>query len=205
MRQLKEIDFMNSAKLLEVEPEVIKAVARVEAQRGGFTQDGRPIILFEGHVFHKFLKYKGLDVDSLVQEYPSIVYPKWTKKYYLGYDSKRIMTPRIDDEYERLAIAQTIDNESALKSCSWGKFQIMGFNFKKCNYDTVFDFVYDMQKSEREHLIAFCNFIINRGLKKYLQEKNWTKFAYYYNGESYYKNNYDLLLGNAYWHYKRYS
>lgn len=199
MRNLTEHDYQNAAKLLGLEIPLIKAVARVEAPRGGFVPDGRPIILFEGHVFYKQLQYLGINPKPLQREFPTIIYPNWTKKYYLGYNNKRVLTADIDDEFERLAVAQTINNEAAVKSCSWGKFQIMGFNFNKCGYDNVFDFVFDMQKTEREHLFAFCRFIEGRGLTKYLRGKEWAKFSYYYNGKDYYKNSYDIKLSEEYY------
>lgn len=73
---------------------------------------------------YKEIKNKfGLDKAVAAQKsYPTICFPKWDKSKYLGGAH----------EYKRLEIAKKIDEECALKSASWGMFQIMGFNFAYC-------------------------------------------------------------------------
>ena len=59
---------------------------------------------------------------------------KWDKSKYLGGVH----------EYKRLELAKEIDEECALKSASWGMFQIMGFNHLYCGCKDVFEFVKKM-------------------------------------------------------------
>lgn len=204
-KKLCEDDFIKASELLDCETACIKAVLSVETgNRGGFLLNkdinensdnptdysDYPVILFEGHIFYKQLKKKGLDPDKFINtDTTDIIYPKWTKQYY---STKW-------GEYMRLHKASDIDNECALLSTSYGLGQIMGFNYKACGYDTVFDFVEDMKVSEGQQLLAFCNFIkSNPKILKALQTKDWVTFAYNYNGPDYKKNNYDIKLEKAY-------
>jgi len=187
MKTLTESDYILASQALGVEVAVVKAVAEVESRGSGFLESGRPKILFEGHKFSKFTQRK---YDSAE---PTISYRKWTREHYLGGER----------EYERFFIASALDHKQALRSTSWGKFQIMGFNFGLCGYSNVESFVHDMELSEGLQLLAFVKFIENSNLAKYLKKKQWAKFARGYNGKGYKKNNYDVKLKNAYEKYKR--
>lgn len=181
--KLTETDYLNASSLLDCNVEVIKAVAQIEAPQGGFNDDGTPITLFEGHWFHRFTNGK-YDI-----EYPYISYPKWTRKWY-GKDQV--------GEKERLTKACELDRTAGLMSASWGKFQIMGFNFSICGFRTIQKFINAMYKSEEQHLFAFCNYIKNSGLVDCLQNLDWETFAYLYNGPEYKKNRYAERLYKTY-------
>jgi len=71
-----------------------------------------------------------------------------------------------ENQYKRLAKAYALNQETALKACSWGKFQIMGFNHEAAGFSTVLSYVQAMCISEREHLKAFVNFINADRVKK---------------------------------------
>lgn len=181
-KKLTSADFQTAASALGAEVAAIKAVASVESAGGGFLTDNRPKILFEGHWFSKFT---GGKYDKT---HPSISYKKWTKTHYVGGPG----------EYNRLTQAERLDKESAWKSTSWGKFQIMGFNYKHAGYHTVEAFVKDMRESEGKQLLAFVKFLKSKKLDVHLKAKNWAKFAAGYNGPSYAKNQYDVRLQQAY-------
>lgn len=169
------------AQLFNLEPELIEAVAQIESNGYGFNSNGTPKTLFEGHIFYRLTKGKfGMS---------NISYPKWTKKYY---------ERTFQGEKKRLEKACSLDRSNALKSASWGKFQIMGFNYKYCGFKNVQDFVNAMYKSEKEHLKAFLNFCKNKDIIKYLRSKNFKAFAYRYNGKFYYKNQYDIKIERLY-------
>ena len=58
-------DYTRVASLLGVETAVVKAVAEVESGgKGGFLSDGRPVILFEGHVFWQQLRQRGISPEA---------------------------------------------------------------------------------------------------------------------------------------------
>ena len=94
--------------------------------------------------------------------------------------------------------AYALDPTNAMKATSWGKFQIMGFNYQTAGFSSIAAFVDAMQKSEKEHLAAFCSFIERLGYIPLLQAKNWTEFAKKYNGSHWQENKYDEKLVTAY-------
>jgi len=179
-------DFKQAAKILKCDIFAIQAVADVEAPKGGFFPNGFPVILFEGHWFHRLTK------GAYSKEHLTISYPKWTRKFY-GKTWK--------EEIKRFNEAFELDPYAAIMSASWGKFQILGVNYSYCQFISAIDFQIKMEDSEREHLIAFCNYIKNVGLADELRELRWDDFAYKYNGPEYKKNRYAEKLENAY--YKR--
>lgn len=183
------------ANRLGIEPALLKAVQIVEAaDRDGFLSDGRPQILFEGHImykeFHK--KFPDRDLAYLCKKFSMVFYPKWDKSKYFGGLG----------EYKRLELAKEIDEECALKATSWGMFQIMGFNHNLCGCKDVFDFVHKMSESHEKQLELMYYFMNNSGCLKELKEKDWAGFAKKYNGPGYAQNAYDQKLRNAYENFK---
>lgn len=132
---------------------------------------GKPAILFEGHVFWQQLVKKGIDPSKYVTGNEDILYPKWETGHYKGGMK----------EYERLEKARSINREAADASASWGMFQIMGFNYKACDENSVESFVTAMCESERKQLILSARFIKKGGMLSALIAKNWSEFACKYN------------------------
>ncbi|HEX3006541.1 MAG TPA: N-acetylmuramidase family protein, partial [Bacteroidales bacterium] len=192
--RLEDADINDLADKYQLESAAIKAVIKVETGGSGFLADGRPKILFEGHIFWNELKKANIKPEEYVVKFPDIVYPHWTKQYYKGGTG----------EYDRLEKAKLIHEEAALKSASWGLFQIMGFNYSMAGFDSVDAFVKSQYESEKEHLQAFINFITykNNAQAKatidFLREKDWKSFAARYNGPRYAENQYDRKLEIAY-------
>ncbi|MFT4856886.1 MAG: peptidoglycan hydrolase-like protein with peptidoglycan-binding domain [Algoriphagus sp.] len=62
---LEENDLIDFSKKNGVERASIKAVNEVESSGKGFFVDGRPKILFEGHIFSRRLKGRVIDTASL--------------------------------------------------------------------------------------------------------------------------------------------
>lgn len=191
LRELAMADFEACAKRLGIDVATIQAVNRLEASGSGFFRDGRPKILFEGHIFWRQLRLAGLDPKALQGANPGIIYRKWTRKHY----RKGVA------EYTRLERATAIHKEAALQSASWGAFQIMGFNHDLCGYDSVTDFVSAMYESAGNQLDAFAAFLENQKLVGYLKKRDWAGFAYRYNGPAYRKNRYDQKLESYYRHF----
>lgn len=182
---------------LTVELAAVKAVYKVESNGKGFVGD-QPKILFEGHVFWQRLKDLGLRPETLARGNEDILYPKWTKEFYVGGGA----------EHGRLERAMAIHRDAALESASWGLFQIMGYHWKRLGYASIDEFVALMSEHESKQLDAFCRFINDkkdrsgRTLTRMLAEKDWSSFAYCYNGEGYRKNAYDDKLRDQYQRYK---
>jgi hypothetical protein len=177
-------DYEDAAEELDVEVEAIKAVAAVESKRDPFDEEGRPSILFERHYFHD------LTGGAYDKSHPEISnkarYPSG------GYGKYRA-------QYGKLEKAYGLKVSAALQSVSWGKFQIMGKNYELAGFESVEQMVASMMKSERNHLLAFVQFVKSQpGMLSALKNKEWAKFARLYNGPDYAANNYDVELKKAY-------
>lgn len=185
---ISEGDFQKAAAILKCEVASIKAVNEVEAGKSGFFPSGRPKILFEAHHFSRLTGHK------FDRSHPNISSPKWNRALYKGGEQ----------EYSRLVEALALDHRAALQSASWGRFQIMGFNYKVSGFDSVDAFVAAMYASEGKQLEAFVNFIASNParLAEPLREKHWAAFASHYNGPAYAQNHYDAKLLAA---YKKYA
>lgn len=190
---LTEEDFQTAAADNGLPVAAIKAVSHIEAPRGGFDANGLPVILFEGHWFSHFTN------GAFDASHPTISYPVWTKKFYAGSNA---------GEQVRLAEASALDRDAALQSASWGKFQIMGFNFKAAGFATLQDFVNAMYTSEAAHMRAFINYLKNdrhgQGmalLKQAAVDGNWIPFARFFNGTGEAANHYSDKLAAAFEEY----
>jgi hypothetical protein len=185
---INEQDLRDAATALSAELASVKAVSQVESRGDGFLASGRPKILFERHIFSGSSYGTGHAYDA--------THPDISDTSPGGYGAGG------EHQYDRLYKAMACDRPAALKSASWGRFQIMGFNFSVAGFTSVEDFVAQMYVSEGQHLLAFTNYVKNTsGLQKALQDKDWTTFAQKYNGPDY-KNAvpkpYDEMLEDAY-------
>lgn len=188
---------------LGVEPEALLAVAQVESNRGGFISvtdhEGkinlRPKILFEPHVFWRELQKAGKNPEEISSSHPGtkdILYKKWGEQKY-GTEKQ---------QWDRLNRAQGINFSAAMRSCSWGFGQIMGFHAESLKYKDVFEFAED-QATYAGQLRSFSRFIKVNGLVKYLVNHDWASFAKAYNGPGYKQNSYDTKIEKAYLRIKR--
>ena len=196
---LAESDLMTFANKFGLELAAVKAVNEIESNGKGFLIDGRPKILFEGHIFWKQLNQRGVNPSQLlVKRVENVLYKTWTKKFYEGGVK----------EYYRLEKAAGMSDlpavhDAAYASASWGSFQIMGFHWQSLGYSSVDNFVAKLYEHEREHLYAFGKFLEVNNLIRHLKSKNWTKFAEGYNGSGQAANKYDQKLKTAYERYLR--
>ena len=196
--RLTDNDINAAANMLDVTPEAIRALIRVESAGSGFVK-GMPKILFEGHVFWRELTKLKTDPSKASPEYSNVLYEKWTTRFYR----------KGEGEYDRLAQAvqcakslgldDSLANDAAKASASWGLFQILGTNHKACGFDSATAFAKKMLCGESAHLDAFCQFVIsNPSMHDALKARRWADFARAYNGPAYAKNRYDQKLAEAY-------
>lgn len=178
---MKEEAIAKAAKRLGVDTSSVKAIIAVESPKGAFLESGEPPILFERH---KFSKHTNGRFDA---KYPDISNPQWG-----GYG-------KASEQHKRLQKAAALDRPAALKSASWGAFQILGENFAQAGFPDIQSFVNAMYESEEAQLDAFVEFIRNDArLLKALRTKAWADFARVYNGPAYRENQYDTKLAKAY-------
>lgn len=171
--------FKAAAKKIGCAISSIKAVDKVESRGSGFLPNGDIKILFEPHVFYKYLRKA-----NVVPVVSDICYPKLGTKPY-GRESQ---------QHGKLQRAVLINRDVALMSASWGRFQIMGFNYELCGCKSIQEFVNKMMESEEAQLELFVNYIIASHLDDELRAKDFTAFAAQYNGPLYYKNQYDIKM-----------
>lgn len=191
---LSQADIEAAAAALGVDIACIHAVKTVESRGSGFIDAGRPVILFERHIMRRRLSSNGFStarIAALQVQYPALISP--TPGGYQGGAA----------EHYRLNLARGISDTSALESCSWGLFQIMGFHWKALGYSSITDFVDQMRKSEGLQFNAFVRFIkADPKLHQALQAQDWATFARRYNGPGYRKNRYDEKLAAAFTGYR---
>lgn len=170
---------LSAAERLSCDVAAVKAVIDVESGGAGFDSVGRPVILFESHVFSR------LTGGQFDRAYP------------------RLSTADIDrslyrlDQYARYYQALQLAPEPAVKAASWGLFQIMGFNWDACGERSLYGFLAAMHHNEDAHLALFASFVLSRGLADELRRHDWAGFARGYNGPGYAANAYDVKLAAA--------
>ena len=182
---LSESDYDDAATDLGVEKAAIKAVVDVESG-GAFAADGRPIIRYELHRFR----------DATRGAFDR-THPHLSQHYKPGRAYHAHGQP---NEWSMLFGAFLLrgQRETAIRSTSWGMFQIMGDHHRDAGFATPHEFANAMFASSANHLSAFIAVCRAKGCDRHLRAKNWAAFASSYNGTSYRDNNYDVMLAQAY-------
>lgn len=182
---LSEATYVDMAARLQCETAAIKAIVETEvAIRGPFDAQGRPTILYERH---KFSKHTGGRYDA--------AYPDLSNPVGGGYG-------KFSEQYPKLERAMKLDSSAALKSASWGAFQILGENHVQAGHPTVEAFVAAMKSGILAQAEAFVAFVLaDRSLLSALRARNWSTFARIYNGPAYRKFSYDDKMRSNYLKY----
>jgi hypothetical protein len=173
--------FAAAQAINECEAAALWSVLSVETSGCGYLNDRRPKILFERHFFSR-LTHGKFDLS-----HPDISAPSAG-----GYGESG------GHQYLRLGEAVQLDNESALRSASWGLGQIMGDNCKAAGFPTAAAMVTAMVASEDAQLKAVAAFIKANGMGPYMRNRDWANFARRYNGPNYAQNHYDTKLAQFY-------
>lgn len=189
---ISESQFERSAAVIGCEVAVIKAVAKVESNGAGFDATGKLKILFEPHVFWKQLVENKYNPEQFVKGNEDIL----CKAYRQDHGAYNI-------QWQKLNRAMKIQESCALKSASYGMFQIMGFNHAAAGFENVYSMINSFTISEDEQLKGFTTFIVTNKWTTYLREKNFASFARKYNGPAYAKNAYDTKMEKYYLQFKK--
>jgi hypothetical protein len=192
-----DADIQDAATNLQCKPGLIYAIARQESSTSSFFKIGDrtvPKILFERHWFRKLTKAKQAP-SPYESKYPDICgsayhLTKQNKKKEL-IDKETGTVARTDDiygpqglhQYKRMLKAYQLNSDAALQACSWGKFQIMGFNYKAAGFEDVKEFVKAMSRNDAENMKAFLKFAkSNSILLAGLRNVDFEKIAEGHNG-----------------------
>lgn len=181
-RELIAQDYADAAARLACDVPAVRAVCAIESNGRGFGDDGRPVLLFEPHVFSRLTAHR---FDAT---HGGVSYPKWGAKPYPKGQAAR---------WDQMLYAARLDHDAAYQAASYGLFQIMGFNFRTCGFASIDDFVAAMQAGEREQLLAFVAYVQTNRLDDELREHRWADFAARYNGPGFKANAYDTKLAAA--------
>lgn len=190
-KKLEDLDLPRLGYKLGVGEDHIHMFLDVETLGKGHDNLGRSIILFERHIFYRELN-KLKDKSHL------------QKAIKLGLANKR---PggygKTSEQYSKLLKAIAIHETCALRSCSWGLGQVMGFNHIAAGYSTVQEMVASFKEDEENQLAGAVNFILFSKLDDELrackpgEPETCRAFASGYNGSNYRINNYHVKLAKA--------
>ena len=188
---ITEDDYKKAAEYLGCDIAAVKAIKEVESGKSPFLKSGFPTLLFEAHIFYKQL---GPTLSSKYQvSHSNIISKTWNKNLYKGGEN----------EVSRLREAWEISPKSASASASYGAFQICGFNYSMCGYNSSMEFLGNIWLGEKEQLDSFVKFIKSSGIAPYLKNHNWEEVAKRYNGPGYKSNSYDKKLAYSWSKYNK--
>ncbi len=170
---ITEDDWENAAdNVIHCDVNVLKAIPEVETSGGpGFFANSGipplPKILYERHIFARETNHLFDTSNAYLSSSTPGAYASGTGNYY------------------KFAKAYLLNSDAAIDACSWGKFQIMGFNFKEAGYYDRSHFLKAAFTSEKTQFNMFIDFVINYrkgSLKRAVITKDWVKIAQLYNG-----------------------
>lgn len=194
-KRLTDQDLPRIGAAIGVGEDILHAVMDVEAPKSGFDAEGRPRILFEPHIFYRELG-PGAKRDEAVRQ--GLAYASWKAGAY-GPES---------GQYGKLARAMAIDANAALRACSWGRGQIMGFNCKLVGYLTARAMADAFAASEATQVEAIVQFMVSKRLDSHLRKidalkrpstpDDWRPVASGYNGSGYATHNYHGRLSDRF-------
>lgn len=160
----------------------VMAIHDVESSGNPFI-DGRPSILPEPH---RFSRATGHRYDA---SHPHISSRKWNKALYPRTQAAR---------WEQLLDMVALNVDAGFASASYGGFQILGENYRRCGFFNPFAFALAESQTEGHQLQAFVKFIKgDANLWTALRRGDWVTVAKLYNGSAYAANRYDVRLAQA--------
>ena len=176
-----------------IDPQVLEAILQIESGGQALSDDGRPIIRFEAHIFKQ-----QLGNDALFAQHFRYGQPVWTQRSMNdGSGWKSIEEGGQARQWEAFDLAASLNYEAAAQSISMGAPQIMGFNHASIGYPSATAML-EAFGSEPVQIIAFINFILGRAsLASAVRNKDWREVARIYNGSGN-VDHYASLLQGAY-------
>jgi LysM repeat protein len=157
-------DYVRGVNGLGCTEATLRAVVEVENELAGpgFLPSGKPKLRFDASVFARYTHHR------FNRTHPNISSSR---------PDPAAQTRSGEHQYERLAIAQSLDPIAALKAGHWGLFQIPGYQHAAAGFPSVSALVEAMFVSEGRHLDALVAWLKNNGLHRVLQSGTWEDFA----------------------------
>ncbi|MCP5072227.1 MAG: N-acetylmuramidase family protein [Rhodobacteraceae bacterium] len=161
---------------LNLHPAKLAGIRKAESGGFGWFPDGRIKKLPEPHVFRRELPAsKRAEAKRQGLTSPSYKATRASGHY------RRMRTA--NDRYNFFERMRAIDENAAFRSCSWGSYQIMGNEHKRCGYSSAKAMVEDFLQGEKQQLIAFGNFLKSKGIVGHLRAGRYYRSAELYNGK----------------------
>jgi hypothetical protein len=185
---LTDKDYASAARELGCTLEAIKAVSMAESKGSPFLHSGKVKILFEPHHF-------GRDTQHVYD----LTFPELSKIRQIRRSAGESYGG-VEEQYEKLQRAMLLDRTAALRSASWGRFQVLGSNWQASGATSLDAFIEGMFKSEKAQLDLFVAFVKRQHLDHALKRTDWAAFAKGYNGSDFHRDNYDGKIAEIYRH-----
>ena len=155
------------------------AIMCVESGGVGF-KDGKMIIRFEPHWFHKLWGKANQPAFDRCFKFDSWkgethFYRTSDKAGWQGFHGNQAQ------EWAAFELARGMNDEAAKKSISMGLGQIMGFNHKQVGYDSAAPMFNNFNSDVRFQILGMFDFMTPE-MKAALAKKDFTAFAKSYNG-----------------------
>lgn len=162
------------AETHSIDLNLLKATAAVESPQGAYDKEGRLPFLPEKHKF-----WRNLPASKRPKaERQRLAHRSWSRRTQY----KGLGGTGSEARWKRLRDMANIDEAAALKSCSWGAYQILGENYRMCGYKSAQQFVLAMADSQRAQDEAFCSYIQSAQLIDELRDGDLRGFIRGYNG-----------------------
>lgn len=185
--RLDAIDIPRLAHRINVSEDHLRAFMKVEAGSRPYDRQGRPVMLFEPHVFYRALP-EAKQAEAVAK---GLAYPSWRPGQYPA------------DSYPRLIEAIKIDEDAALKACSIGISQVLVENHSQVGFKTPQAMWQAFMDDEEEHVEAMIRFILANGIDDDLRAERWETVARVYNGPRYRENAYHTKMAQAFAEFRR--
>lgn len=173
-KAISDDDIARFADSIGAHPADVEAISKVESGGFGWFADGRIKILFEKHIFWKYLDAKQKE-EALNQ---AVGRPKFIPPSMGGYKDQA--NPAI--RYRILEKAIAINRDAAFNAISIGRYQIMGFNHTACGFSSAEMMFKAFCDSEEAQLRAFGRFLRSKNLIQAIRDRDFAKIEQGYNG-----------------------
>lgn len=156
---------------------MFRAIAYIESAEKALYNDA-PITRIEQHVWKRFDPGRAGAVDVIKPLNPSDQSARWANFLKL----------------------YKLNPEAAIRACSFGCTQIMGFNYEICGFKEPGLFLEAMKEGAGAQILATARFVShpkNERLAMAMRKRDFAAVAHHYNGPKFKANKYDAKLKAA--------
>jgi hypothetical protein len=179
------VDIIYRKERVSIDPRWIEAIAIVESSRRA-TINGQAVTRVEPHQYRQRVRamLAAMAKPSGLDELQAAFADRSKEIEALGKFENRFLGIRgQNDARNWLARALVLTPEAAAASCSYGAWQIMGFNHKLCGSASPRALLDQMDKGPEQQAVLLANFLIaQRRTLDAIYNGNVAAFAVQYNG-----------------------